>query len=271
MTTIELLNMALLWIGESKGITALTDASRQAWTGALVYDHNLRASLRRFPWRFATKYAGCLDDQPWPLYLAAGPLWDDDPTVLTLVQAWSATATYRKGDVVRVASVNYACIATTTNNTPPNATYWSTDTDDAPTSTAGGDWLYAYRWPDDCLFVRRIVPPGSAGTGRQFNADPTPFLIHRDQNGLLICTNVSEAVIEYTAIDCDNMWADDLFVDYVTWELAAKLAPSLSRNGLTAVQCMQAAELAYERAAVVSAREKQDEPHGEAEWHRGRG
>lgn len=39
--------------------------------------------------------------------------------------AWSASIAYVPGQMVTVASINYICIAATTNNTPPNATYWA--------------------------------------------------------------------------------------------------------------------------------------------------
>ncbi|HJW68709.1 MAG TPA: hypothetical protein VJ829_05065, partial [Candidatus Binatia bacterium] len=143
MTAIELLNLALLKIGVSKGVAALTEASREAWTGALVHDHVLRATLRHFAWPFATKYRGCTAASPYPLYLVSGPLWDTNPATLTLVQAWSATATYARGDVVRQAAVNYTALADSLNQAPPNAAYWSTAAADHPLATGGGDWRYA--------------------------------------------------------------------------------------------------------------------------------
>ena len=46
------------------------------------------------------------------------------------------------------------------NNTPPNASYWvvAADATDPPDLLDGGDWLYKYRWPSDCLRLRRLVP-----------------------------------------------------------------------------------------------------------------
>jgi hypothetical protein len=45
-------------------------------------------------------------------------------TVAKSVPAWSAARTYAIGEVVSLSGTNYYCIAATTNNTPPNATYW---------------------------------------------------------------------------------------------------------------------------------------------------
>lgn len=45
-------------------------------------------------------------------------------TVAKSVPAWSSARTYAIGEVVSLSGTNYYCIAATTNNTPPNATYW---------------------------------------------------------------------------------------------------------------------------------------------------
>lgn len=254
MTAIELINLALLKIGHSQGVVSMSDATREAYTAGLIYDHHLRATLRQFCWPFATAYA--------PLAQVRGPLWDDDPTVQTTVQAWSATDTYAVGDVVRVSSVNYYCILAHTNQTPPNATYWSTDSADAP-DYANGDWTYGYRYPSDCIFARRLV---NDGVGRAFSRTPIEFRTGRDVNGLLIYTAQPEAVLEYTQLDCDALWADDCFLDALTWRLASVLAPSLSRNKLTAAECWQMYLLTIENAAVLASREGQQHKAGEAEW-----
>lgn len=259
MTPIEIWNMSLLKIGHSQGITALDEASREAWTGALVYDARLRYCLRLFPWAFATKYA--------TLLLARGPVWDEDDAEMTDVDAWDATFTYVVGDVVRQASVNYYAIAGSLNQQPPNASFWApvaTATDAQTPDYANGDWDYAYRWPDDCLFVRRVVPPG--GHGRVFHPDPIRFRTGRDVNGKLIFTHEPEAVIEYTMIDCDNLWTDELFLDLFTWDLAAIAAPSAAKNGLKQTDCLRLRELALQRAAGVDAREMEPDKDGDADW-----
>lgn len=259
MTAIELLNLALLKIGVSQGIAALDEASREAYTGALVFDHRLRKTLRAFPWPFATKYAD--------LYLTRGPFWDADPSVLILVQAWSASQAYLAGDVVRVASINYYCILAHTNFTPVNATYWSTAEADAP-AYANGDWKYAYRQPTDCLFARRLVDDA---VGRAFAPLPIEFRKGADTTGLLLFTDREDANLEYTFIDCDALWADDLFIEAFTWDLAAALAPSLSRNKVTAEECLKFFLLTLDHAAAVAMKEgQQHQSPGDPDWIRNR-
>ena len=176
MTVLQLTNLALGKLGVTKAATDVTTPgdTTYEYLANLTYDHDLRALLRRWPWPFATKYAD--------LVLAQGPFWDTDPTGLTLVQDWDSTATYAAGDVVRESSINYACILANSGTQPPNTTYWSTNEDDAP-DYANPDWTYAYRYPSDCLFARRITEVAQ-GTQRQFDPTPIPFRVGRDENGL---------------------------------------------------------------------------------------
>lgn len=252
MTAIQVTNLALLKIGVSKGIAALDEASREAWTALQVYDHVLRATLRRFPWPFATKYL--------PLTLVQGPAWTD-----ASVQAWSIDQKYAVNAVVTHSATIYYCIlGHSAPHEPPDATYWSTT---AP-ERANGDWDYAYRSPSDCIFARRLVPPG--GRGRVFNETPIPYREGRDSNGLLIYSNAQDAELEYTTIDCVNLWVDDLFLDAFTWRLAASLAPSLSKIEKMEQKCLAMFEMTIATAATVGAQEQQQEKPGDAEWINGR-
>jgi len=252
LTPVNLANLALFKIGVTTEIESIDDSNREAWTSSLHYDHVLRAALRRFPWPFATKYAD--------LVMVGGPSWDDESA---LIPAWSAVPTYQINDIVVVADVVYYAIAASLNTTPPDTDFWST----TPPEEVNGDWVYSYRWPDDCLFARRVVSPGMR---RTFNASPIPFRIGRDVNGLLVYTNQQEANLEYTTIDCLNLWVDDLWVDAFTWLLAKAFAPGLSRNKMTADDCEKAHLRALDVAMAVASRESQLEPPGEAEWIRGR-
>lgn len=251
MTPVQLVNLALLKIGHSKGITATSEASREAWTAAQVYDHVLRATLRDFPWPFATKYAA--------LTLVQGPPWDDD----AVVQTWDSASAYVVGDYVDRSGTVYMCILAHTNQVPPNATYWTANEDDF-TDEANGDWDFAYRWPADCLFARRLVPDN--GAGREFDENPIPFRVGRDNNGLLIYTDEVEAVLEYTTIDCTNLWVDDLWIEAFTWKLAGQLAPSLSKDEKMAAKCIVMYKDALERAAAVASKEQQQHKDGDAGW-----
>lgn len=248
MTTVELYNLALYKIGVSGGIASLSDQSREAITGSAVYDHILRVTLRHFPWSFATKY---LD-----LTLVGGPVPSDD----SLVQSWSATQTYQITDAVDLSGTRYYAIAASVNHTPPNSTYWSTT---AP-EYVNKDWVYSYRWPTDCLFARRM--PSASLIGRQFDPNPIPFRIGRDVNGLLIYANEADANLEYTCLDCDALWADDLWIDCFTWRIAAMIAPSLSQIPNMTQTCYAMFLQTLRTASAVSSNESQMEKDGDASW-----
>jgi hypothetical protein len=264
MTAIEIWNLALLKIGVTQTVQDLSEASREAWTGALVYDHYLRAALRRFPWAFATKYQR--------LVLIQGPAW---PTAI--VQAWDAGSAgppvrppqvYAPGVVVMFAGNVYYCIQGHTADAsiqPPHPDYWTS----TPPENANGDWYYAYREPIDCVFERRLVPPGNYG--RRFHGTPIPFRKGRDTNGLMVFSNEQDAVLEYTTLDCLHLWTDDLFVEYLTWLLASAAAPGLTRIADMSKTALQMAENTIAVAEVVDAREAQQEKPGDAEWIRARG
>lgn len=261
MTPETLTNLALLKLGVTKTVTVLaTDNTVESTTALLVFDHVLRRVLRRFPWAFATKYAA--------LTLTQGTAWSTSAPV----QAWASGQIYNVGHVVSSGGTFYYCISAHTaaspTNNPPNPTFWLTT---APTTAALShaalaDWLYAYRYPSDCIFARRLVPPSGDGMGRQWNRHPPRSRVSRDSNGKLIYTHEQDAVLEYTTIDCTNLWADDLFIDAFTWDLAAAMAPGLSKLPELIKHCLAMREVTIGLADAVDAREQEQDKPGEAQW-----
>jgi hypothetical protein len=132
------------------------------------------------------------------------------------------------------------------------------------------EWLYAYRYPVDCLKARRIVPTA----GRKFDPDPIGFRAGRmwdGENVPIIYSNEADAVLEYTAIvECAQDFFDALFEDALSWRLASKMAPSLSRNGLTVADCWKMYLHTIDTAKSVAAQEQQQEKGGDPDWIRGR-
>lgn len=256
MTQLALSNAALYKVGVSQTIVALSETTREARTCNDNFGAARRETLRAFPWARASGYAA--------LALAAGPLWDTDPAVLTNVQAWSASYTYAVGDVVRSASVNYTAILGGVNHVPPNATYWSTSAAAAP-EFANGDWRYAYRLPSSFLYARRLVPTG--GNGRQYNETPLRFRLGRDTNGLLLFTPEQNAELEYTIALTDTDVLDDpVFDDALSWKLAEKIGPSLSKNDKIVQVCAGMFAAVIAEAKLLDAREQQQDKAGDAPW-----
>ncbi len=276
MTVEQLSNLALSLLGVSNAIVDIaTDNTREAASVRLWYDIRLRAFLELHPWATIRKYS--------ELTLVRGPAWNTDPDVLTNVQEWSGLSTYAIGDVVRRLNLNYYAILASTNQQPPNVTYWVL-VPDATTAqtpeTANGDARYGYRYPTDCLEARRIVPTGALGTGRQFNAAPPTFFTGQDANGRLIFTSECGRLgpaetwlnpeLEYSSLDCTHLWVNNLMV--LAWAafLAAGLAPELARNKKTAIDLLQEHNFYISRAQGLDRAESQQEKPGEADWVRNR-
>lgn len=134
--------------------------------------------------------------------------------------------------------------------------------DGAADDPANRDWIFAYRYPSDCMFVRRVV---RESVGRN---DPTPasYRIGRDAQGKLIYTNEQDAQIEYTVDVTDPEEFDALFVSMLAWKLGASLAPSLSRIKDMATTCMQMYEIDKTKAQSRALNEQQQETPADAEW-----
>lgn len=137
--------------------------------------------------------------------------------------------------------------------------------DGAPEDPANGDWLYAYRYPSDCHFARRLVTEA----GRN-NASPPPFRIGRDSQGKLIYTNEADAVLEYTAQIDDPEEFDSLFVSMLAWRMAGSMAPSLSRIKDMAKTAMEMYEIDKSKAQSRALNEGQQEQPAESEFIRSR-
>lgn len=282
---LRVINIGLVRIGAQTIADLGNEQSREAVAASLVYEDELKATLRDFPWAFATRYVD-------PLTLARGPAWAD-----ATVQAWSSTQAYVAGDTVKQAGTVYYCVLAHTNQVPPNATYWTTP----PTTAANADWTYAYRLPSDSLMARRLV---RRGVGRAFDPDPPQYRLGSDDAGGLIFADERDPVLEYTVRPkCALSIGDALFRDAFAWRIAAVLAPSLaavepeapeqtgrtpepstpkrSEGGALRLQQLreQRAKWAwamYQRALLIAeasnANEQQQErtDEGDADWIRGR-
>lgn len=97
------------------------------------------------------------------------------------------------------------------------------------------EWTYSYRYPNDCLKIRRILNQISRVETRQTRA---PYRIVQDSQGLLIYTDYEPVAatdttpalpqIEYTMVmDDPSRWTSD-FSHALSLMLAALIAPSLT-------------------------------------------
>lgn len=88
----------------------------------------------------------------------------------------------------------------------------------------GDDWAYSYRYPTDALKVRRIV----TALGRS-DPNPPPFVVGQDSQGQLIYTDQADPTVEYTVRVTDPGRFDPMFVEALSWKLAADISSALTR------------------------------------------
>ena len=112
-----------------------------------------------------------------------------------------------------------------------------------PGVMANPEWLYAYQYPTDCLFVRRIIstptpPPGLPTTLQAVpswdrsdtNPYPPPFEIGYMNGSQVIYTDLINAACKYTFDQGDTGPMVPEFADIFAWRLAVELSMSLANN-----------------------------------------
>jgi hypothetical protein len=92
------------------------------------------------------------------------------------------------------------------------------------TTTPTEEWGYSYRYPTDCLEVRRIL----SGIRNDTQRTRIPFKIISDSAGKLIYTDEAEAKIEYTRNISDIDLFSPEFKMALSFRLAYYIAPRLT-------------------------------------------
>lgn len=195
VTDIQICNMALGHLGQTKFIATLTERSLASELCALYYEPARDFTLEDLTWPFATKY------------LALG-LVEEEPN---------------------------------------------------------DDWAYSYRYPDDCVFARRLVT-----TRGRTDPNPPPFKAGSDETARLIYTNEEDAVLEYTKRITDTDLFPAVFAMAVSWYLASLLAPGIAKDKKQAGNCLQIYMVMKSTASAQQLNEQQQSPEPESEAIRAR-
>jgi hypothetical protein len=130
------------------------------------------------------------------------------------------------------------------------------------------EWAYAYRYPTDCLSIQRIV----SGIRNEAAEQRVPYKIVRDDDGLVILTDQSEAVLQYTVdLDDESQYPPD-YVMALSLHIAAVIAPKLTGGDQFRLgeRARQLYEIALTKAAANSQNEQQQEVDPESEYIRAR-
>lgn len=125
-------------------------------------------------------------------------------------------------------------------------------------------WQHAFAFPEDCLILRDVVDDGAT------------TLLHEVQYSgarKMICTNTAPANAVYTAYIQDPAQFPFLFVDAITWKLAAMLAGSVIK-GMEGVkmgeQCERYALTILQSAMLEDANQARHRTRHTPEWLKGR-
>lgn len=153
----------------------------------------------------------------------------------------------------------------------------------AQVSTAGQmatpEWLYSYRYPTDCLWLRRlfanpqaigIVPPLTTIPNQQSytpqpwlraDGDPTPpaFDIAADTAGKLILTDMPNAVAIYTRSVTDPTQFPQDFVSLLAWRVATDMAYALAISDARRKEAFDAYQFEMNKAKANALNEQQSD------------
>lgn len=86
------------------------------------------------------------------------------------------------------------------------------------------EWHFSYRYPTDCLKVRRLL----SGHRRDTRDTAVPYKIGQDDSGLLIFTDQDNAELEYTARAENTQFFPPDFVMAFSYRLAYYIAPQVT-------------------------------------------
>jgi hypothetical protein len=130
------------------------------------------------------------------------------------------------------------------------------------------EWGFSYRYPTDCLKIRRIL----SGIRNDTNDSRAKYKIGRDDAGLLVYTDIESAEIEYTIrLDDPSQYPPD-FILALSFRLAFYIAPRVTAGDPFNLQqkMMQMYQMEISNAAKTSVNEEQPDVEPDSEFQRSR-
>lgn len=125
------------------------------------------------------------------------------------------------------------------------------------------EWGYSYRYPVDCLKIRRVL----SGLRNDTRASRMPVKMAQDASGTLIFTDQEGAEVEYTLYADNPQFYPPDFVMAFSYYLGSLIAPRLTKGDPYKLgpKAMAAYELEIGRAAATAFNEQQDEEEPDSE------
>jgi hypothetical protein len=130
------------------------------------------------------------------------------------------------------------------------------------------EWGFSYRYPPDCLKVRRIL----SGTRTDTVDTREKYRITRDDAGLLILADKEDAEIEYTMRTTDPERYPSDFVMALSFRLAVYIAPRVTGGDPFKLKesCYQSYNMEIGKAYSSALNEEQPDIDPESEFITGR-
>lgn len=138
------------------------------------------------------------------------------------------------------------------------------DSDDTGDIHPTDEWYYAYRYPADCLMLRKIQS-SIRNDNRQTRI---PYRLIADDVGSLILTDEQDAVLEYTSTVGQNpsRWQAD-FILALSFRIAAYIAPRITGGDpfkiANTVRAMHQMSVGKAKANALNEEQDEDIPDGE--------
>ena len=131
-------------------------------------------------------------------------------------------------------------------------------------------WAYAYDYPADCVAARRIVNKAERTPGK---GQKIPFAVHENAaSGMkLILTDEADAELEYTISITNPAMFSHLFVECLSWDLAAHVAGPLRADASLKKEAAQNAAGWIGVAAASALGEEQEDEEPDSEFVTARG
>jgi len=249
LTAVNICNLSLGRIGATS-ITYITDTTPEGVACNLHYDPTRDALLRKATWRFASKWVELVRDEATD----DGTSTNDTNTSLKLYdtdQAWvvNAYADYylwitggTGADQIRIIESNTATVLTVTEAfaTTPDATSTYEIWENAPPYP----WNYQYALPSDFIRFAKTYPEHEL-----FEID-----------GAMLKSDEAAVRINYVFQETNPANFDELFVETLVADLAAKLCMVLLRDKVWTRDLQEEAERSLQRAKLVNTVEVKAEP-----------
>jgi len=129
-------------------------------------------------------------------------------------------------------------------------------------------WGYRYRYPGDCLTLKRVFPDGGVpvyGVASKTAGVPYRTVSDDTSDARSILCDYSQVYADYTARVTNPNLFPPAFVNLLAWGIAAEIATPLSADPKYAQSAAATYKNVLAEAGALSANENQQDPEGDCD------